>query len=304
MYVLFGIAFVLGGAALLFVGLRSREPRTDRPVDYLQSLGADPRDFDDFEQLLEEPFIQRVLRPVTSAMVGTASGVLPRNLRDDVHQRLVLAGMSNQYRAEEVVTAQVLGGVGGLVLAVLLIISGTLQSNLGLLALILLPILGVQAPRSIVNSKATERQESIQRDLPDTLDLLAISVEAGVGFEAAMGIVAEQFDSPLAEEFTRTIHEMELGLARRQALDNLKHRTDVPDLANFILVLVQADSLGMPIGRVLKTQADEMRKKRRQWAREKAAKLPVKIMLPLMPILMAIFIVILGPAVSNLQGAF
>lgn len=304
MYIVFGLLFLIGGGVFLVLGLRSREPGPDRPVDYLQSLSADPNDYDDFEQLLQEPFIQRVLRPITSAMVGTASGVLPRNLRDDVHQRLVLAGMANQYRAEEVVTAQVLGGVGGLVLAVLLIISGTLESNMGLLALILLPILGVQAPRSIINSKATERQESIQRDLPDTLDLLAISVEAGVGFEAALGIVAENFDSALAEEFTRTIQEMELGLPRRAALENLKRRTDVPDLANFILVLVQADALGMPIGRVLKTQADEMRKKRRQWAREKAAKLPVKIMLPLMPILMAIFIVILGPAVSNLQGAF
>ena len=105
-----------------------------------------------------------------------------------------------------------------------------------------------------------------------------------MGFEGALAIVCQHFNSPLAEEFARTLHEMELGLPRRDAFQNLKRRTEVPELSNFVLALLQADALGIPIGRVLKTQAGEMRMKRRQWAREKAAKLPVKMLFPLVAV--------------------
>jgi tight adherence protein C len=143
------------------------------------------------------------------------------------------------------------------------------------------------------------------KDLPDTLDLLAISVEAGVGFEGALGVVCEHFDSPLADEFSRTLKEMELGLPRRDALQNLKKRTEVPELSNFVLALTQADVLGRPIGRVLKTQASEMRTKRRQWAREKAAKLPVKILFPLILFIFPpVFIIVLGPAAAQIGRSF
>jgi tight adherence protein C len=159
-------------------------------------------------------------------------------------------------------------------------------------------------PNVWLNRKLQDRRDEILRDLPDTLDLLAISVEAGVGFEGALGIVCEHFHSPLADEFSRTLKEMELGLPRREALQNLKRRTEVPELSNFVLALTQADALGMPIGRVLKTQAGEMRLKRRQWAREKAGKLPVKIMFPLVLFIFPpLFVVVLGPAASSISGS-
>ena len=113
--------------------------------------------------------------------------------------------------------------------------------------------------------------------------------------------MCQHFDSPLADEFARTLREMELGLPRREALQNLKQRTEVPELSNFVLTLIQADALGMPIGRVLKTQAAEMRLKRRPWAREKAAKLPVKILFPLVLFIFpAMFVVLLGPAAISI----
>jgi tight adherence protein C len=116
--------------------------------------------------------------------------------------------------------------------------------------------------------------------------------------------VCEHFESPRAEEFSRTLKEMELGLPRREALQNLKRRTEVPELSNFVLALTQADALGMPIGRVLKTQAGKMRLKRRQWAREKAAKLPVKIMFPLVLFIFPpLFVVVLGPAEASISGS-
>ena len=118
-----------------------------------------------------------------------------------------------------------------------------------------------------------------------------------MGFEGALDVVCQNFDSPLAQEFSRTLREMELGLPRRDAFQNLKRRTEVPELSNFVLALLQADALGIPIGRVLKTQAAEMRNKRRQWAREKAGKLPVKIMFPLVCFIFpAILVIVLGPA--------
>jgi tight adherence protein C len=165
--------------------------------------------------------------------------------------------------------------------------------------------MGVYAPKSWLDRKVEARKDAIRRDLPDTLDLLAISVEAGMGFEGALGVVCDNFTSPLADEFARTLREMELGLPRREALQNLRKRTEVPELSNFVLTLTQADALGMPVGRVLKTSAGEMRSKRQQWAREKAAKLPVKILFPLILFIFpAIFIVLLGPAASDIGGAF
>ena len=271
MFLLIGVFFALSGAALLIWGVRSTNPAPDHESfeDYLQSLEYGEADVDEFQQLLQDPFLHRVLRPMTSALIGTASGVLPSHLREKVHHQLVLAGLSSRYRAEEVVTAQMLAGGAGLAIGLFFVLVGGVSTGLGLLMLIGLPVVGVLAPRSILDRKAGERQEQILRDLPDTLDLLAISVEAGVGFDGALGIVSDNFDTPLGREFSRTLQEMSLGLSRRQALDNLKRRTAVPDLDNFIMTLTQADALGMPIGRVLTTQAGEMRNKRRAWAREK-----------------------------------
>jgi tight adherence protein C len=173
------------------------------------------------------------------------------------------------------------------------------------LLVVALPIAGAKLPKSWLDRKVEERREANLRDLPDTLDLLAISVEAGVGFEGALGVVCDNFTSPLADEFARTLREMELGLPRREALQNLKKRTEVPELSNFVLTLTQADALGMPVGRVLKISADEMRTKRQQWAREKAAKLPVKILFPLVLFIFpSIFVVLLGPAASDIGAAF
>lgn len=305
MFVAIGILFLLAGVGFVVLGLRSQDLEDDDdPETYLRSLDWDDAEVDEFQQLLSEPFIGRVLRPIASRLLGTASGILPGNYRDRIHQRLIYAGMIGQYRAEEIITGQVLLGFVGFLLAVVAVATGVVESNIGVLLIVLLPVAGAQIPRTVIERRVADRQGEIRRDLPDTLDLLAISVEAGVGFEGALEVVSDNFDSALAAEFSRTLREMELGLPRRQALENLKRRTEVPELSNFILTLTQADALGMPIGRVLKTQATEMRLRRRAWARERAAKLPVKILFPLMPILLATFIVILGPAGATIGEAF
>lgn len=296
------VALAAAGIVALVAGVQGRSaPADGDPETYLRSLEADPDEADEFAQLLREPFVRRVLRPLGARAAGGFATLLPSNYRNSVHEKIVQAGLSGRLRAEELITGQFLGVFGGFVLALLLNVVRDAPAGQQLLILLLLPAAGALLPSAWLNRKLEERHGAILRDLPDTLDLLAISVEAGVGFEAALAIVCEHFDSPLAEEFSRTLQEMELGLPRRDALQNLKRRTEVPELSNFVLALTQADALGMPIGRVLKTQAGEMRLKRRQWARERAAKLPVKIMFPLVLFIFPpVFIVVLGPAYSEI----
>jgi tight adherence protein C len=295
------------GASLALYGATRREDATE-PGDageYLRSLDLDEEHPDEFELLLQQPFLSRVVRPMAGSVMALMGSLLPHNHREAVHRQLVHAGLAGQFRAEEIIALRVVGGVAGLLLGMLLFGSGTIGGGTGILLVVLLPVVGAQLPKSWLDRKVEDRRDAIRRDLPDTLDLLAISVEAGVGFEGALGVVCDNFTSPLADEFARTLREMELGLPRREALQNLKKRTEVPELSNFVLTLTQADALGMPVGRVLKTSADEMRTKRQQWAREKAAKLPVKILFPLVLFIFpAIFVVLLGPAASDIGGAF
>ena len=302
--VVFAMLLVSAGVVAVVAGIQGGAPAVadDDPEAYLRSLDDDIDEADEFALLLKEPFITRVLRPIGTQLLGSFGSLLPSNYRDQIHQKLVHAGLSARFRAEELVTGQILAALLGVVLALAVGASTGASSGQRLLYLIVLPAMGAIAPSAWLNRKLEERRSAILRDLPDTLDLLAISVEAGVGFEGALGIVCDHFHSPLADEFSRTLKEMELGLPRREALQNLKRRTEVPELSNFVLAMTQADALGMPIGRVLKSQADEMRNKRRQWAREKAAKLPVKIMFPLVLFIFPpVFVVVLGPAASQIS---
>jgi tight adherence protein C len=302
-FITFGVA--LGGVAAVAVGvLMARKPAVD-VGQYFHDLDADmPEAVDEFERKMSEPFFVRVVRPLSGTALGLITRLTPRNYLDSTHKKILLAGMASKMRAEEFVVGQAastgvltLGALGWIVLA-----HPAFRS--ALLAITFLPLIGALAPAAWLSRKVDERKLAIRMDLPDTLDLLAISVEAGMGFEGAIDIVCKHFDSPLAEEFARTLREMELGLPRKDAFQNLKRRTEVPELSNFVLAILQADALGIPIGRVLKTQATEMRAKRRQWAREKAAKLPVKILFPLMLFIFpSIMVVILGPAVPGIYKA-
>ncbi|HEX2023705.1 MAG TPA: type II secretion system F family protein [Acidimicrobiales bacterium] len=304
-FVLF-LAFTaaLGGAIAVAVGhFMARRPATDL-AEYLHDLDGDVGPTDEFERKLAEPFFVRVIRPVSSGAVGTISRLTPRNYLDSVHKKILLSGISGSLRAEEFVVAQAASCAIFTLSALAWIVLTDPAGRLALLAMILLPAVGLLLPTSWLTRKVEARKLAIRKDLPDMLDLLAISVEAGMGFEGALDIVCQHFESPLAEEFSRTLREMELGLPRRDAFQNLKRRTEVPELSNFVLALLQADALGIPVGRVLRTQALEMRAKRRQWAREKAAKLPVKILFPLVGFIFpSIMIVVLGPGAEGIYRA-
>lgn len=294
--VTFAVLFALGGGAVAFVGLTRAADGTVDPASYLRQLDEGETS-DEFDQLLRQPFLRRVMQPLGSGALARIGSLTPANYLDKVHTQLLHAGLSASVRAEEFVTGQVLSGLLGLGAAVGWTLLFQPASRFGVLILVLLPAVGLLLPSSWLARKVKERKEAIFMDLPDVLDLLAISVEAGLGFEQALDVVCSHFTSPLAEEFSRSLKEMQLGLPRKEALQNLKRRTAVPELSNFVLALTQADALGMPLTRILHVQAAEMRSKRRAWAREKAGKLPVKILFPLVLFIFpAVMMVIMYPA--------
>jgi tight adherence protein C len=164
---------------------------------------------------------------------------------------------------------------------------------------------GYVLPNVMLYNAGAKRETLMRNSLPDALDLLTVSVEAGLGFDAAVGRVARNTDGPLAAEFSRLLQEMQIGMGRTDAMRAMAQRTSLADLKSFCLAMVQADSLGIPVGRVLRVQSAEMRTKRRQRAEEKAQQVPVRIMIPLVLfILPCLFIVILGPAGIQIADVF
>jgi tight adherence protein C len=302
-FVTFAVALV--GALAVAMGVAmARRPAGD-VEQYLRDLEDDGMLVDDFERKLAQPFFVRVVRPLTGQMTSVVARLTPRGYIESVHKKILVGGLAGTLRAEEFVVAQAASFTITTILAVGWVILAGPSTRIAVLVLVLLPMVGLLLPVSWLTRKVDARKDAIRKDLPDTLDLLAISVEAGMGFEGALAIVTEHFDSPLAREFHLTLKEMELGLPRRDAFQNLKRRTEVPELSNFVLALMQADALGIPVGRVLRTQAVEMRNKRRQWAREKAAKLPVKILFPLVLFIFpSIMVVVMGPAASTMGKLF
>jgi len=173
-----------------------------------------------------------------------------------------------------------------------------------LLVLVGASAIGYFLPDLLVRSRATERQQAIEQALPDALDQLTMSVEAGLGFEGALGRAAQVGEGPLADEFIRVLQEIQIGVSRREALRNLADRSSVADLRNFIFAVIQSESYGLPIADVLRVQASELRLKRHQRAEERALKIPVKIVFPLVfCIFPTLFIVLLGPAAIRIWRA-
>ncbi|MVZ91113.1 type II secretion system F family protein [Microbacter sp. ANSKLAB05] len=200
--------------------------------------------------------------------------------------------------------------VAKIVLPLVVILLGLMLLRANPEPLLLLLVLGTAAvcyflPELLLSSRSQERNDEIQLELADTLDQMTIAVEAGLGFDAAMARAGRNGTGPLAQELIRTLQEIQVGQLRRTAYESLALRTDVPDLRRFVRAIIQADAYGISVADVLRTQASEMRVKRRQRAEEKAQQVPVKVIFPLLTcILPVLFIVLLGPTVINMMEAF
>ncbi len=243
---------------------------------------------------------ERAVRPFAGGLVRFARRLTPVAWIESLDRRITLSGRPKAWPIERVLIAKVVLGVAAFGVGFLAFSGNPTVGWLGVWGG--MTALGYFAPDLLLYSRGKERQETISRELPDTLDQLSISVEAGLGFEAALSRVGRSGMGPLAAELVRTMQDIQVGVPRTKALRNLADRVESPDLRHFVLAVVQAESYGIPIADVLRTQAAEQRTKRRQRAEEQAMKIPVKIIFPLvLCILPTLFIVILGPAVIQIS---
>lgn len=259
----------------------------------------------DIEEALAKPFSKRILSPVTKNLAQSFKGLAPQSFRRIVEQRMVMAGGFGRLNIDEFLLLYGFIAVCLPTVTALLLITSKAPVNkvMGLSMIAL--VIGCIIPMLMLNQKISARKLSIQKALPDILDLLTVSVEAGLGFDGALAKLTEKMKGVLVEEFNRVLQEIRMGVVRRDALASLGKRCDVSDLSLFTTSLIQADQLGVSIGNVLRVQSASMREKRKQRAEEKAMKAPIKMMLPLVFFIFpTIFIVLLGPAMIQIVKIF
>jgi tight adherence protein C len=295
---------VCAAALLVYMGMRAQS-QSISIEERLATFAETPASLEEIEMSL--PFRDRVLAPVLLRAARNASRFTPRSNVAKIRQKLIEAGSPaklgvNEFLGIRLLLMLALGGLFFFLLAV---------SGSQLLYLVLLPVvigvLGYMVPGVWLDRKIKERKRSIQLALPDAIDLLTISVEAGLGFDPALSRVADKWDNELTKEFRRMLSEMRMGKGRREAMRELVNRTNVDDLNVFIASIIQADQLGVSISQVLRVQSRQMRIRRRQRAEELAHKAPIKMLFPMVFLIFpAMYVVILGPAIPQISnsGAF
>ena len=296
---------IIGGVGVLiiFIGL-ARTPSSSSAVNVQQRLaaygGEKPLTVEEIE--LQRPFSERVLRPGIEKLGSMLSRSTPQKARQDLLNKLELAGRPGNLTPEDfaavrLVAAAVLAAVGFL-------LGLLLQNTLYLvIALSIGAIGGYYVPVLWLQQKVDGRRAEIQKNLPDALDLLVICVDAGLGFDAALARVTDKYHNALSELLAKALREVSLGRPRLEALDEMGRNSGVEDLHNFMQAVIQSEQFGTGIGKILRIQADEMRRKRRQRAQERGAQATLKMMLPMVGcIFPTLWIVLLGPAVLILMA--
>jgi tight adherence protein C len=288
-----GAVFLAGEVATLPSRERARSMRRATTYGFIRI--SSPLD----QQRLRE----RAFEPLRETFAKWVLKVNPRTSMESISLRLLGAGLGRRLSPTGFLAAKGFLAVGGALMGVL-IVSAT-GSGLGLLFMGALGVGGFIAPDYFVSLKAKGRREKIRADLPDALDLLAVSVEAGLGFDGAIAKLTEHMEGPLAEEFGLTLGEMRIGESRADALKRMSERVDAPELSSFTRAIIQADQLGTSLGRILRVQAADTRLRRQAAAEERAMKAPIKMLFPtVLFIFPAMFLIILGPAFLNLDKIF
>ncbi|MGH2790971.1 MAG: type II secretion system F family protein [Actinomycetota bacterium] len=255
------------------------------------------------EQVLSRSFVERVISPVVAGLGSVVRRITPYGMNDRIEHKLALAGSPARWDVERIGATKVLGGLAGGGLAALLgLTSGASPLRIAVMTVGLAGLAFV-TPDVLLSGMATRRQEQIRKALPDTMDLLTISVEAGIGFDGALAQVVHKVPGELSDEIARMLQEVQLGESRVDAFKNLAQRTKVEELDSFVLAMIQADVFGVSVSKVLRAQAAELRTRRRQRAERKAMQVPVKILFPtIFCVLPSLLVVILGPAVIRIAN--
>ena len=302
MLMLFVLGVLLVGMALGMLALATRsQSETTGVVRSLAVLEAMTNAPKELTEELDRPFSDRVVAPLVERLTGLGRRISGADSATRIRHKLDLAGNPPGWTVDRVVGGKVLGAILGLVVGALgaAVFASAFGTRIGF---VLAGVaLGFFAPSLFLDQKAYDRSATLLKELPDAIDLLTISVESGLGFDAAVQQVARNTEGPLADEFARMLREMQIGQGRSESLRALADRTNLPDLRSFVSAMVQADSFGIPIAQVLRVQSAEMRVKRRQRAEEKAQQVPVKITVPLIFfILPCLFIAVMGPAALSI----
>ena len=259
------------------------------------------------DQELLTPLRDRTLTPVLSGLTSVGRRFTPTGYVDNVRKKFVYAGEPRADAVDRFLAVRVIT----VAFIPLMFIVVYIWNPFGLEGLLQFGVFALLAailffgPDAWISRRVEARQLELQRKLPDVLDLLTISVEAGLGFEQALDRTISAVPGALSEEFARMLGEVRAGASRAEAMRALDLRTNVPEVRSFVLAILQADTFGVSIGRVLRAQADEMRVKRRQLAEERAQKAPVKMLIPMVfCIFPALFVIVIGPAIINIRDAF
>lgn len=289
--------------ALTAIGVFTNEARgVSKSLTVIEAFSAAPQEM---QREFQPSFQDRVMGPLVDRALGVGKKLTPADHNDRIRHKLEVAGNPPGWTVDRVTSLKFIGFVVMLVLS--LIIALLFGFGLGLMLVFCIgaAVVGYMGPNMYLYQKGYDRTNAMQRAMPDALDLLTISVESGLGFDAALAQVARNTDGPLADEFARVLQEMQIGMGRGAALRALGDRTHVDEVKGFVSAMVQADALGIPIAQVLRVQSREIRVKRRQRAEEKAQKVAVKILVPLIfCILPCLFIAVLGPAGISMFESF
>jgi tight adherence protein C len=265
---------------------------------------ADRTNLEELE--LEQPFYNRVIRPMVSGIVRMMGRFTPATQMERTRKNLALAGNPNNMQVADFMGMRTIAGLG---LGAVVLLLGLFVMHLDLLRLIGFTLasvaLGYMLPVFWLGQRIKQRQKNLLKQLPDAIDLMTVSVEAGLGFDLAMQRVADKWTNDISAEFQRTLSEMRVGKSRRDALREMSNRTGVTELTTFVASVIQADQLGVSMSKVLRIQSDQMRIRRLQRAEEQGHKAPVLIMFPMVFLIFpAMYIVILGPSVPKIINVF
>ena len=300
-----GALLVLLSVYLLSIATAPRgneQPGLDRALAALEAMGGAPKEL---TADLNKPFSERIMEPLQARALGIGRRLTGADSTERIQHKIELAGSPEGWTVDRVVSLKVIGAVAGLVAGGLVTLLLGLSGTTRIVVVVVGLVAGYYGPNLYLYQRAYDRKERISRELADAIDLMTISVESGLAFDAAVQQVAHNTEGPLADELSRVLREMQIGSSRAEALRAMAERSDLPELRSFISSLVQADAFGIPIAQVLRVQSSEMRVKRRQHAEEKAMQVPVKMTIPLIfCILPCLFIAVLGPAVINIMDSF
>lgn len=270
----------------------------------LQDIKKIGKELDD-DNDLRKPFFERIIKPTYYKLGNTLGNLAPKEIKNKMEKKIIYAGNPLNLTFNSFFAMQILLGVLLSAIFLIIFIIVGIESDRLFLILLLVFLLGFFVPWIVLSSQVANRQSEIQKSLPDMLDLLLVSVEAGLGFDMALKRVADKMPGELSKELNRSLDEMRRGRTREEALRGIAKRTGVADLSSFISAMIQSEQLGSNIANTLRIQAVSMRHKRRQRAEEMAMKAPIKMLFPLIFFIFpTLFVVLLGPAAIRIMQAF